>query len=140
MALTLSCDIDCPAVSGDEVREKYPTYPHGHLSYSSCFLYVLGAEGGPYKVGYSVNPIARVEQLQTGHYDELKLWALSQTPSGVGMWVEEQVHRALDSVRVRREWFSTTLDNILAVIDLANPLGRHADIGGLTAKQIRKIT
>lgn len=138
MTRVLTCDIERPDVSGDDVRDKYPTYEHPHLSYSSSFVYVVGPEGGPYKVGYSGNPLQRLAMLALASPVRMCVWMLSQTPSGVGMWVERQVQSALKKSHVRGEWFKADICHIKNLVELANPMGRHVELGGLTIEELKK--
>lgn len=127
MTDNISLETEDESVSGDDVREKYPTYTHQHLCYSASFVYVIGPAGGPYKIGFSTQPFKRLKDLSRSSPARLFPYVISQSPAGVGEWVERKIHEALDAHRVHGEWFDCCLETIKATVAIENPLGKHAE-------------
>ncbi len=70
----------------------------------SGFVYYLGVPGGILiKIGYSVNPWARLEELRTAN-PKLELLALERGSKEL----ERQRHLQFDEIRQAREWFQVT--------------------------------
>lgn len=86
------------------------------------FVYFVGADTGPIKVGWSKHPPERrVETLQTGNPDLLYVWGCVEGPQGI----EQSFHQTLSRHRLRGEWFDRD-----AALDL---LADHWVEGTLTA-------
>lgn len=68
---------------------------------SKGYVYCIGGDYGPVKVGYSVNPEKRVQDFQTGNSLELRVLAKREG----GLRCEYEAHRALRNHWVRGEWF-----------------------------------
>lgn len=66
------------------------------------FLYVIGAEKGPVKIGIAECPTARLANLQIAHY--LELFILAEAQIG-GVEDEQRVHELFREQRLRGEWF-----------------------------------
>lgn len=72
------------------------------------FIYFIGREEGPVKIGVSRNPSERLVGLQTGCPFPLKLhghWMVENTRIYA---VERTIHSALEPYRAQGEWFSLT--------------------------------
>jgi len=66
------------------------------------FVYFIQAgEGGPIKIGWAVDPRARLNELQVGCPEPLRLL---MTLAGDG-GLEAQLHRRFARIRPRGEWF-----------------------------------
>jgi DNA-binding transcriptional regulator YdaS (Cro superfamily) len=64
--------------------------------------FIQAGEGGPVKIGWAVDPVSRLRELQCGNHAELRL--LRELPGSI---TEERVlHRAFSHLRIRGEWFS----------------------------------
>lgn len=88
------------------------------------FIYVIGPENGPYKVGVTTSVEARLSALQTGNHQELMVHrryeADNLTSAGMQV-VERRIHRVLKQVNIRGEWFSCDLPLIEQVIAVTGP-------------------
>lgn len=69
---------------------------------------------GPVKIGYAIDPKARLKQLQTGNSE--KLLILKVIPGDEQR--ESKIHGSLEQFRKRGEWFFTTKE----VLDFINKL------------------
>ena len=60
----------------------------------------------PVKIGVSDNPISRLSALQSGCPDALEIWEACELPTRKeAFWLEGQLHRSLDDLRIHGEWF-----------------------------------
>jgi len=66
--------------------------------------FIQSGENGPVKIGQSEDPIARLEQLQTGNPEELKLLWVYEGDE----YTEHEIHEMFKKDRVRGEWFKFT--------------------------------
>lgn len=69
---------------------------------SNSLVYFIGYDGGPIKIGHSVNPTARLVDLQMGSHEDLRI--LATMPGGLRK--ERELHRRFAAHRLRGEWFS----------------------------------
>jgi Meiotically up-regulated gene 113 len=74
----------------------------------SLYAYFIGGEYGPIKIGSARDPYARLLTLQTGHPEELYLYAYVDG----GSFKERDLHGEFSADRLRGEWFKRT-DRIL---------------------------
>lgn len=65
------------------------------------FVYFIGSEDGPIKIGRSVEPLKRMKVLQAGHPHELKLLGVIRG----GADLEFQIHDLFKENRLEGEWF-----------------------------------
>ena len=66
------------------------------------FVYFIQAgKDGPIKIGYSDDPLARLEDLQTAHHEQLRL-LMTIADNGT---MEMQLHERFADLRIRGEWF-----------------------------------
>jgi len=73
--------------------------------------FIQAGENGPIKIGKSDDPERRLAQLQTAHYEELKiLWVEYETPGPIKD-EERQLHLSYEDDNIRGEWFKP--ENIL---------------------------
>lgn len=75
-----------------------------------CFVYIIGPEDGPYKIGLSGNVYERIEEIQATSPVKLFLLGARKLDSrfdAVGF--ERQVHSALKEHRMHNEWFNCEL-------------------------------
>ena len=81
------------------------------------YIYVLGGEEGPYKIGISSRPNHRLAELQTCHHQELRLHFVAQVVDRiVAKKIEVKAHSRLHSLHLKGEWFSCSLDDAVASI------------------------
>ena len=74
-------------------------------------IYFLQSGGGPIKIGFAVNIQARIDTLQLGNPEKLKLLkTVEGSVSG-----EKEIHRRFSKDKIRGEWFNPT-DELLSFI------------------------
>lgn len=86
---------------------------------SQSYIYVIGPENGPYKIGFSSNPLGRCRQLQTGHSQPLKIHYTREIDVSKVKGMEKIIHKQIAYMRVRGEWFDVPLDDLKGEIDFA---------------------
>lgn len=86
---------------------------------TTSYIYVIGAEGPPYKVGISKNPERRLKSLQTAFPYKLKLHVKKSTEIAKVKLLETIIHRNINNYRTNGEWFDIDLSNLLLEIDFA---------------------
>jgi hypothetical protein len=86
---------------------------------SNSYIYVIGGESPPYKVGISKHPDRRLKALQTGHPYKLTLHHTQPTDAAKTKLLETVIHRNLRSHRTQGEWFDIPIENLLLEIDFA---------------------
>jgi hypothetical protein len=85
----------------------------------SSYIYIIGSDNPPYKIGISKNPERRLKNLQTGHPYKLKIWELRKTESKKTKLLESVIHKHLDSYRMSGEWFDISLEQAILQVDFA---------------------
>ena len=95
-----------------------------------CYIYVIGPEHGPYKVGIAGDPWGRLCDLQVANWNVLVIHALHAIPADADpLGVESRVHASLKRSSIRGEWFDGTpaaiSRAILAVLD-SPPMSQEA--------------
>jgi len=89
------------------------------------FVYFISAGATPIKIGVSYDPIQRLAELQTAHYQKLSLlYAIECKERSQALELESAFHRWYDDVRIRNEWFNLNpkriADDIRLLTKLAN--------------------
>lgn len=82
-------------------------------------IYVIGPEAGPFKIGYSASPTARLSSLQTGTTEYLRLHYQQECETEKAKVIEKLIHRQLAHKRIRGEWFAVTLDEAISEVQFA---------------------
>lgn len=100
-------------------------------------IYVIGPEGGPYKIGYAADPRSRLSNLQVGQATELKLFYEEQTETSKAKVIEKLIHRTMGYKRIRGEWSDVTLDE--AIGEVRHAFIRWEDEPGLTFRFKKKL-
>lgn len=93
--------------------------PENKLFSSKSHIYVLGYEGGPYKIGYGYDPTQRLlAQKRRGHAE---IYVVGSWPVGtsIAMAAERFVHWKLRDKHHKNEWFNVTFEEAKAAIELA---------------------
>lgn len=75
------------------------------------YVYVIGPDGGPYKIGRASNPEGRLRDLQVGSYETLQIHHLFETDDSMAL--EALMHSRFKEYRIRGEWFTCELSTIL---------------------------
>lgn len=89
----------------------------------ASFVYVVGAEDGPKKIGYSANPKQRIQILQIASPIRLTTGYMGRCDTTHARAIEAKAHSILAGRRLSGEWFSVSLsDAVEAVIQAAGAL------------------
>jgi hypothetical protein len=74
-------------------------------------IYIIGPEGGPYKIGMSGDVRQRLEAIQATSPVKVFLHSAREVDSRFdAIGFERQVHEALKEHRMHNEWFNCVLD------------------------------
>jgi hypothetical protein len=80
------------------------------------FVYVIGCDGHPVKVGTARDVVQRVKELQTGFPFDLRIYGTVEIEASAARHLERAAHKALSKHRLRGEWFqvspATALDTV----------------------------
>lgn len=83
------------------------------------YIYIIGSENPPYKIGISKNPERRLKNIQTGHPHKLQILELRETDSKRTKLLESVIHKHLDQYRMKGEWFNISLEQAILHLDFA---------------------
>ena len=86
---------------------------------ANSYIYVIGSDDPPYKVGISKAPDQRLRSLQTGHPQKLRIHSLRETDAEKTKLLERVIHHHLKHYRTHGEWFDMSLRNILLEVEYA---------------------
>lgn len=86
---------------------------------TTSYIYVIGTDKPPFKVGISKNPERRLKNLQTGFPHKLKLHIKKPTEVTKVRQLETIIHRNIDNFKTNGEWFDIELATLLLEIDFA---------------------
>ena len=78
------------------------------------WVYVIGPEGGPFKIGVATSVDARRYSLQTGNPH--RLYVIATWEHEAPRMVEAQAHRALADRRLQGEWFNVSAEEAVAAV------------------------
>lgn len=102
-----------------------------------AYIYVIGPEDGPFKVGWSADPKARLTNLQVGQAVEIKLHYEEATEPDKAKVIEKLIHKQIAHKRVRGEWFNVTLEEAIGEVRFA--FIRWKDEPALSFRHKRKL-
>lgn len=102
--------------SGNEVyRRKFDNT--NVLKNKSGYIYVVGYENGPYKVGMTTGNIKnRLTALQTASPKEINLYYTSLYTDSI-FELEDKILCELKSFNIKGEWFDINLPNLLEIVE-----------------------
>jgi len=86
---------------------------------TTSFIYIIGSDQPPYKVGISRDPEKRLKSLQTGHPFPLKLHYSKETEICKTKLLETVIHRHLKLYKTSGEWFDVSLKNLILDVEFA---------------------
>lgn len=86
---------------------------------SESYIYIIGADAPPYKVGISKHPERRVKQFQTGYPFTLRLHYKQATNVDKVVHLEKLIHRNITNYQTKGEWFNMPLDKLIGQIEFA---------------------
>ena len=97
-----------------------------YVHHDPGYAYVIGASAaGPFKVGYSSKPKARMAQLQDGHAAQLTLMFVLKTGILASKAVEDEIRVYLKDNRVRADWYNAPLEYVVDALRIIHPKGRE---------------
>ena len=83
------------------------------------YIYIIGSDNPPYKIGISKDPEKRLRNIQTGHPYKLKILELRETNAKRTRLLESVIHKHLDNYRMKGEWFNIPLEDAKLHVDFA---------------------
>ena len=83
----------------------------------TSYIYIIGSDKPPYKVGISKNPQRRLKNLQTGHPYPLAIHFIVETSVTNNKLLESVIHRNLKHFRTSGEWFDLSLEKLKLEVD-----------------------
>lgn len=98
---------------------------------TTSYIYIIGGDVPPYKVGISKNPEKRLKSLQTGFPYKLTLHDKRPTEVDKVKLLETIIHRNINLYKTQGEWFNLSLDDLKMQIEFAliryedDPLLKH---------------
>ncbi len=77
-----------------------------------AFVYIIQAGlEGPYKIGMTSNVDTRIQDLQVGNHEELRIVAAIDFQSRErAQWTEKTLHKIYSRAWIRGEWFRPTIE------------------------------
>lgn len=103
--------------------------PISMFNTNSTYVYFISAGSTPIKIGVSNDPMARLLDLQTAHYQKLNLlYTLECRDRAQAFELENAFHRWYDDVHIRNEWFNLTPKKIAADIELMRALAAAVSV------------
>jgi predicted GIY-YIG superfamily endonuclease len=93
------------------------------------FIYVIGPDNPPLKIGITNNCERRLRSLQTGHCEKLKIYHQEPVDRNLAKTFESIVHHNLKLKRTHGEWFNITVEQ--AINEIKFVLIRYSDEIGL---------
>ena len=100
------------------------------------FVYFIGPEDGPIKIGSSGDPARRVKTLQSGSPVPLALLGSFKSKDCVAE--EKALHRRFAGSRLHGEWFSRT-PALLKLVDSCRTDTRHLDVTILDPERAARV-
>jgi hypothetical protein len=85
----------------------------------NSYIYVIGTDKKPYKIGFSNKPARRLKDLQTGHPEQLTIHYLECIPKDQVKFIEKSIHSVLRHRRAKGEWFDLELEEAIAEVKFA---------------------
>lgn len=90
------------------------------------YVYVIGREQGPVKVGISKNPTARLANLQGGCPFRLRILHKAAADSPAHAFaMEQEVHEVHQPSRLIGEWFNIDLEQAIEAIEICFDAGAY---------------
>lgn len=74
------------------------------------WIYIIGTETKPYKIGFSCRPKNRLKDIQTGHPKKLSIHYLEEINSDEIENIERHIHNNIRHLKTHGEWFNLELE------------------------------
>lgn len=84
-----------------------------------AYIYVIGEQCPPYKIGITNNPDRRLKNLQTGHPKKLTIHYTESIPENKVKELEQIIHKTIGHKRLVGEWFDIQLSEAIAEVKYA---------------------
>lgn len=81
------------------------------------YVYLIGPEGGPYKVGIADDLKKRLTTLQVGCWEDLIVHHTVSVPSTLARHIEKVMHYIYKPMHMRGEWYDVDLAELRSEID-----------------------
>lgn len=81
------------------------------------FVYVIGAQDNPVKIGHANRVETRLTSLQMGNPDELRILAKVVVPWDLAALIEKQTHGVLSHHHRRGEWYNVSAATAVQAIE-----------------------
>lgn len=83
------------------------------------WIYVVGTNTKPFKIGLSTRPKSRLKDIQTGHPNKLKIHYLHEINKSEVSLIEKMIHKNINHKRTHGEWFDIELTEAIQEIKYA---------------------
>jgi hypothetical protein len=83
------------------------------------YVYVIGPEVGPQKIGIATKPALRLHDIQNGNPAHLSIALQMDPEERSAIEVERRAHLILDASRLRGEWFDVTRERAVEAVHTA---------------------
>ena len=83
------------------------------------FIYVIGSQDNPVKIGHASKVESRLTAMQVGNPDELRILGRVVVPWDRAGVIEKAVHETLREHHRRGEWFNVSVADAIAAIEKA---------------------
>lgn len=90
-----------------------------------AYIYVMGIEGGPSKIGHSLSPERRKVQIEREENCRVVVTGKWDVGFARALAVERYIHWLLRDKHIRGEWFSASQDEIVEAVETALSKGFH---------------
>ena len=77
---------------------------------NNSYIYIIGSEEKPYKIGFSKTPEKRLKELQTGHPKKLLLYYVEEINESEIRYIEKCIHKELKFKKSHGEWFNIEIE------------------------------
>lgn len=77
------------------------------------YIYVIGPENGPQKIGITNNLKHRLRAIQTGNPDKLFVHHFEEIDASRVRLLERKIHLELVHKRLKGEWFNLTVEEAI---------------------------
>lgn len=101
------------------------------------FIYVIGPENPPIKIGITNNCNRRLKSLQTGHSQKLLIHHQESVNKELAKTFESIIHKNLKIKKTHGEWFNISVEQ--AINEIKYVLIRYQDEIGLKHRHKNKL-
>lgn len=86
---------------------------------NKSWIYVVGTDTKPYKIGLSTRPTKRLKDIQTGHPEKLKIHYLHEINKEEVSLIEKMIHKNIKHKQTHGEWFDLELEEAISEVKFA---------------------